>query len=204
MIATSPIDILQRIAPRELLEIDGATGKVEYLGVLCLVLLTKRSLMPYYVLNVADGRLPFTGVIGMSNIVSPEETAGRHLTYLPKYVLSTDPLLRRSDSEIRELFMEGVNRLFPDLEPAEIEAAHIHRAFRVQPLQVLGYSRLVPDVTTRNADFYVLNTAQFVNGTLNNNNVVRAVDEFVETHRSGFRAATATSDEPAMASGFGG
>ena len=61
-----------------------------------MVLVTRKPLVPYYVVNIADERIPFTGVIGMSNIVSLEETAGRHLTYLPKYVLSDDPLLKQT------------------------------------------------------------------------------------------------------------
>ena len=44
----------------------------------------------------------------MSNVVAREETAGRCLTYLPKYVLSTDPLLQRPDEELRALFFNGL------------------------------------------------------------------------------------------------
>jgi hypothetical protein len=58
----------------------------------------------------------------------------------------------------------------------------MHRAVKVQPLQVLHYSRFIPSVTTENEDFFVLNTSQFVNCTLNNNEVVRAVDAFLAEH----------------------
>jgi hypothetical protein len=61
---------------------------------------------------------------------------------------------------------------------------HVNRAERVQPLQVLDYSRKVPAVTTRHGDFFVLNTAQFVNATLNNNEVIGAVNAFHEQHGS--------------------
>ena len=60
---------------------------------------------------------------------------------------------------------------------------HINRAPVVQPLQVVDYSNIVPGVKTRHPSFFVLNTSQFVNGTLNNNEVVRSVDEFMTTHR---------------------
>jgi protoporphyrinogen oxidase len=135
--------------------------------------------VPYYIVNIADARIPFTGVIGMSNLVSPRELAGYHLTYLPKYVLSDDPFLRRTDDDLRRVFGEGLRVMFPDLDAAEVQSLHVNRAFKVQPLQVLDYSTLVPRVTTRHEDFFVLNTAQFVNATLNNNEVARAVDEFL-------------------------
>jgi hypothetical protein len=44
---------------------------------------------------------------------------------------------------------------------------------------VVDYSLLVPTFTTKHPDFFVLNTSQFVNCTLNNNEVVRAVDDFL-------------------------
>jgi hypothetical protein len=95
-------------------------------------------------------------------------------------VLSDDPFLRRSDEEVRTMFFAGLRLMFPDLKPEEIEGVYINRAVKVQPLQVLGYSSLVPRVTTEHEDFFVLNTSQFVNGTLNNNEVIGAVDGFIE------------------------
>jgi protoporphyrinogen oxidase len=184
VIFTSPVNVLQHVAPTGLATVEGHNGSVEYLGVVCTVLVTRKPLVPYYVVNIADRRIPFTGIIGMSNLVSPQETAGRQLTYLPKYVLSDDPLLRRPDEEIRKLFFDGLRVMFSNVEEYGIEGVHINRALKVQPLQVLNYSTFVPKVVTAHNDFFVLNTSQFVNCTLNNNEVVRAVDTFLEQHGS--------------------
>ena len=51
----------------------------------------------------------------------------------------------------------------------------------MQPLQVLGYSQRVQFPRTLHRDFYVVNTAQFVNTTLNNNEVINAVNAFMQT-----------------------
>jgi protoporphyrinogen oxidase len=182
VVFTGPVNVLQKVAARELLKVANSDSLVEYLGVICMVLVTRKPLVPYYVVNIADERIPFTGVIGMSNVVSLQETAGRHLTYLPRYVLSDDPLLQWTDEELRMLFLHGVSLLFPDLKAEEIEGVHINRAIKVQPLQVLNYSSLVPQVVTEHEDFFVLNTSQFVHGTLNNNEVIHAVDDFVQTY----------------------
>jgi protoporphyrinogen oxidase len=182
VVCTSPVDVLRRLAGEELLLVTTPGRTVEYLGVVCLVLVTRRPITPYYVLNIADPRVPFTGVIGMSTVVSSEETAGFYLTYFPKYVLSDDPLLREPEEAIRKTFLHGVSLMYPDLRDEDIVAAHVNRAMKVQPLQVLGYSSMVPQVTTRHEDFYVLNSSQFVNATLNNNEVIRAVNDFLTTH----------------------
>lgn len=41
-------------------------------------------------------------------------------------------------------------------------------------------------MATRHKDFFVLNTSQFVNSTLNNNAVIGAVNEFVQAHGRNF------------------
>lgn len=185
VICTSPVPVLEKIAAPGLLEVTGAgDAGVEYLGVVCPVLVSRKPLVPYYVVNIADQTLPFTGVIGMSTVIDPAQTAGRYVTYLPKYVLSTDDYLRRDNASIEAEFMDGVRRMLPDFDLSSIESVHVHRAIKVQPLQVLGYSDLVPKVSTQAAGFHVLNTTQFVNSTLNNNEVIGAVDRFHEEYRA--------------------
>ena len=178
VVFTGPTNVLRATADPSLVEVPQAGGDVEYLGVVCMVVATRKPFTPYYVLNIGDERVPFTGVIGMSTVVDPLETAGLHVTYLPKYVLSTDPLLAVPDEEIRASFLPALHAMYPDLEAAGIESVHINRAVKVQPLQVLGYSSLVQPARTRHGDFYVVNTAQFVNNTLNNNEVIRNVNRF--------------------------
>jgi protoporphyrinogen oxidase len=180
VVFTGPVSALQAVADAALCRVEQPEGaSVEYLGVICLVLVTRGPLVPYYVVNIADARVPFTGIIGMSNLVSTQETAGMHLTFLPKYVHSDDPLLRAPEAQLRQLFLEGLHVMFPDLNPDEIESIHVNRAVKVQPLQVLRYSRLVPSVDTPHPDFFVLNTSQFASSSLNNNEVIRLVDQFV-------------------------
>lgn len=120
----------------------------------------------------------------MNTLVKPEYTGGHYMTYFPKYVLSTDPILKKSDEELTEWFMDGVRTMYPDLKEEEIVSVHMNRAFKVQPLQVLNYSEIVPQAETAHPDFYILNTSQFVNDTLNNNSVARHVKRFVEKYET--------------------
>lgn len=183
VVCTSPVPVLRKLVDASLLRVTDASRPVEYLGVICVVIVSKAPLVRYYVVNIADEKIPFTGVIGMTNVVDRKNTSGRHLTYLPKYVLSTDPLFSRSDEEITDEFLGGVRRMLPDFDTGSIESVHVNRAERVQPLQVLDYSQTVPGVATTHPDLYVLNTAQFVNATLNNNEVIGAVNRFYSENR---------------------
>jgi protoporphyrinogen oxidase len=195
VVFTGPTSVLERVTRPELASVDHGGSRVEYLDVVCTVLVTRKPLLPYYVLNIADEQIPFTGVIGISNIVPPSETGGFHLTYLPKYLPSDDPLFRRPDEEIRSIFLDGLGRMLPDYKMANVVSTHVNRAAKVQPLQVVGYSKAVPRCRTLHQDFFVLNTAQFLFGTLNNNEVIGAVNNFVRLYADQWAGEGAVSGD---------
>ena len=122
-----------------------------------------------------------------------------HLTYLPKYVLSTDEELNRPEEEVRNEFLAGLRLIFPDVSDDDIVSCRIHRAIKVQPLQVLNFSEKIPTTVTQHPDFFVHNTAQFVNNTLNNNEVIRAVDTFMTSYGEHLEASVDTPDTSMVA-----
>src|SRR4030095_145500 len=68
VIFTGPVNVLQKVTASEIMKVTNNSVAVEYLGVVCMALVTRKPFTPYYVLNIADDRIPFTGVIGMSNV----------------------------------------------------------------------------------------------------------------------------------------
>ncbi len=183
VIFTAPLNVLEKVADPDLFHITNNRHHIDYLGVVCLALTTRVSLCPFYVLNLADPSLPFTGVIGMSSLVDLKETSDEHLTYFPKYITADHPYWGMSDEAIIELFMKGVRELYPDLKDSDIESVHLNRAWKVQPLQVLNYSLKIPKVQNGHPDFYVLNTSQFTRDTLNNNTVAKHIESFLAKHQ---------------------
>lgn len=180
VIATAPSHIIEQLVPELSPEYRQRLKEVKYLGMVCIVLLLNRALTPYYTMNLTDHSVPFTGVIEMTNLISLEETVGRHLVYLPKYTAPGDPLFEASDEEVWALFQHSFRRMFPDLTDANIERRFIFREKLVQPLPVLHYSDRVPAMRTNVSGLLVANTTQIINSTLNNNEMVkiarRAVD----------------------------
>lgn len=179
VIFTAPLNVLEKVASRDIFKISKNDRTVEYLGVICMALITKKPMTPYYVLNIADKEVPFTGVIGMSSLVDIEQTDGNYITYFPQYVTADHEYWSKSNEELKTLFLDGVKHLYPEFDMTQIQSSHIHSAFKVQPLQVLNYSEIIPKIRTKHPDFYVLNTSQFVNDTLNNNSVVHHVEHFM-------------------------
>jgi len=179
VIATIPSRPLAQIAPQLDSQYVKKLQEVKYLGVVCFVLVLKRQLSPYYVTNLTEEDIPFTGIIEMSNLISGEETAGRHLVYLPKYTAPGDPLFEAPEEQIWANFETHLKRVVPDLQPSDIEKRYLFRERYVQPVPVRHYSSLVPDMLTNVDGLLVANTTQIINSTLNNNEMVKIAQRAV-------------------------
>jgi protoporphyrinogen oxidase len=176
---TAPTRFAWPLLSEEMTRIAGrhsANDSSTYLGVVCLNVVLRRPLTRYYVLNIADDRIPLTGLIEMTALIDPaEETRGLSLVYLPRYVDSEDPFLRADDRIVYdELFTKGLKTLFPDLAADDVVSWHVQRAPYVQPLQLV--TDVVPPqgnrLPDRDAPLSFVNTTCLACPTLNNNEVV--------------------------------
>ncbi len=161
--------ILQMVENRDSHPYWNQLEKVEYLGVICLKLILNRKLSPYYVINLLDRQLPFTGIIEATNIVPPNEVGGKHIVYLPKYLPASDALNRLSDEEVRNLFLAGLKKVYPDLADSDMLHCDVSRERYVQPLQELNYLDRTSGFQTPVENLYMVNTSMIYNSTLNNN-----------------------------------
>jgi protoporphyrinogen oxidase len=180
VISTIPSTLLANIAPELGTEYVRKLKAVKYLGIVCFVLVLKRRLSPFYVTNLVEEDIPFTGVIEMTNLIAPEETGGRHLVYLPKYTSPGDPLFDASEEEIWSLFKQHLLRVVPELRDSDIESRFLFRERFVQPVPVLHYSDIVPAMQTDVPGLILANTTRIINSTLNNNAMVAIARQAVD------------------------
>lgn len=140
-----------------------------YLGMVCVVLVLRRSLSPYYLTNVTQ-EAPFTGIVEMTNLIDAEKaTNGQTLVYLPKYTSPSDPLFHLGDQEVWDRFSPMLFRVHPQLRRSDIVSVLVFRERFVQPVPTLKYSARAPTVETGLPHIFVANTSQIINDTLNNN-----------------------------------
>lgn len=143
---------------------------VTYQGIVCASLLLRKPLADFYVTNITEGWVPFTGVIEMTALVDRARFGGHALVYLPRYLTQDDAFWSRSDEEVRELFESALMRLYPSFRRDDVVAFNVSRARHVLALSTLNYSRdLLPPVSTSLPGVAIINSAQIANGTLNVN-----------------------------------
>jgi len=147
--------------------------KIKYLKLVCGILVLNKSLSPYYVMNLTDPELPFTGFIEATNIVPEGILQGRALIYLPKYMDPGDPFYSCSDEFIKNEFIKGVHKIFDDFSDDSVISFTIAREQYVQPIQEVNYSNNINEMKTPIQNLYYVNTTMILNSTLNNNEVVK-------------------------------
>ncbi|CAN5361617.1 NAD(P)/FAD-dependent oxidoreductase [soil metagenome] len=184
VILTCPSNVAAKIAEDLSKHEKQDLENIRYQGIVCASILTKCSLSNFYVTNITD-EAPFTGVIEMSALVDKKEFGRNSLIYLPKYVAPDDGLFDRTDDEVKGLFLDALEKMYPHFKQKDVLAFKVSRVRQVFPLPVLNYSRDLPSSKTSVDGLYVINSSHIVNGTLNVNETVRLAEDFVshELHK---------------------
>jgi protoporphyrinogen oxidase len=180
VIATTPNPVIKGLLPDLPAEFQSKLATARYLGVICVSLVLNKPLTPFYVTNLTDPDLPFTGLIETTNVIPPEIFNGKTLIYLPKYVTPSDSLNEKTDTEIIDVFLKALKKMFPDLVDEDIIARAVHREPYVQPLQEIGYSEKIVPMKTPIKNVYIANTTMILNSTLNNNEVIKLARKAAE------------------------
>ena len=167
---------------RKLLSADLAAQAPEdhcrYLGVICVIVRTSRSVSPYYTLNITDRRIPLTTVVETTHVVDPAH-AGGHLLYIAKYVDPSHPDLRRDAAEVEADYLGYARTIFPSLADDEILGTVVQRAPAVEPVHLIGGAARLPSMFPA-PGLALASTAHVYPETVNGQAVLGIVDRVVD------------------------
>lgn len=174
VVLTLPTPLARTLLPPEGAATDTRWAQLqEYLGIVCMLLVLRRPLTPYYTLNITDARVPFTGVIETTNLVDPHEVGGYHLVYLPKYVAPDSPYARKDNDTLTAEFLNHLRTMFPDLADDDIAAIRIGRERYVEPLHPVGATDRIPPIASPIAGLFLANTTQIYPALTNGESSIR-------------------------------
>jgi protoporphyrinogen oxidase len=177
VIVTLPSDIASRLCP-ELTESEKQKlTNVDYLSVICVAVLLDKSISDFYVTNITDTWVPFTGIIEMTALVDKKYLDGKTLVYLPKYVVKDDPLFNETDKNLEIYFIDNLKKMYPDITDENIQFVGVAKAKHVITVAKLNYSNLLPPVRTSIPNIHIINTAHIKDGTLNVNETIRVAED---------------------------
>lgn len=181
VVCTTTGNVTSRLCP-DLLDAEHKRLKaIRYLGILCTSVVLEEPISPYYVTNITDTNIPFTGIIEMSALVSRQEFGGKSLVYLPKYVSSDDPLWQKSDSEIEADFLATLQKMYPSFAKNRVIATRTSRVKEVFALPNAAFFENVAPIQTSRPGLFVVNSSQILHGTLNVNETVNLAEQSLPT-----------------------
>lgn len=181
VIMTCPSAVIPRICPQLTNKEQDQFRDIQYLGIICASVLLKKPLGPYYVTNITDTWVPLTAVIEMTTIVDPQELGGRHLVYLPKYLMADDPTFQWTDAEIESRFLETLEKMYPAFDRSNVDAFRVSRVRNVMALPTLRFSEQLPPMRTSVPGVFAVNSGYILKGNLNVNETMELADEAFRT-----------------------
>jgi protoporphyrinogen oxidase len=121
----------------------GYACDIDFQGSVCAVVGMDESLTDTYWLNIAD-EAPFGALIEHTNFVPPERYGGEHLLYCASYVQDYDEdLWNMSAAEVEELWLSGIEELFPDFSRESVNWMKVAHQTDTAPIYEMGYLDMV-------------------------------------------------------------
>jgi protoporphyrinogen oxidase len=171
VVATIPYPQYQGLLPESLR--NTSPKKVEYLGVVSILLMLKSPLTTYHTLNLIDDGIPYTAIIETTNVIEPALVGGRHLVYIPKYLAPENRhWSTRSDEDLRSECFEHLTTMFPGFDQSNVVHAVIHRERFVEPLYTIGFHRDIPPLEGPVPGLFVVNNSHTYPFLLNCESIV--------------------------------
>jgi len=129
--------------PNVLESLTGYECDIDFQGTVCSVISMDESLTDTYWLNIADDA-PFGALIEHTNFIPQSNYGGEHLLYVPRYIQSPDEdVWQMSDDEVEDLWLSGIEDLFPDFDRESVNWIRTSRNPRTAPVYERGYLDMV-------------------------------------------------------------
>lgn len=162
VICTLPTQLLLNITPDLPEEYRNRIKKLEGLGALTMVMSLKKKFFAdgTYWLNINERTLPFLAVVEHTNLVDSKYYNREHLLYIGNYLQPTHKYFTNSESEMIDVYTEGLRKINPKFNKDWINDTYLFKANFAQPIVPLNYSKSIPDIQTPLEGLYLANMQQ--------------------------------------------
>lgn len=144
------------------------TSQIHYQAINCMILELKKSLSPYYWLNVLDTDISFIGFIEHTNLV-PKKMYGRHVVYVFNYLQASNPIYTMKPEDVFDLYTKDIKKIFPQFKKTDVINWQLARNPFATPIYNGKYSKKMPPIRITDT-LFLANTSQVYPEDRNVNN----------------------------------
>ena len=131
-----------------------------YQATACLVLTLKKSLSPFYWMNISDTSMPFVAVIEHTNLVKSSNYNNKHIIYVSNYLTQDNLLYRMDAAELLEYYLPYLQKINPEFNREWVEDCFLWKDEAAQPIISTNYSQHITEHRTSIDGLYLANTTQ--------------------------------------------
>ena len=98
--------------------------KMKYTSARTMMIFSKKSLTPYYWINIGDRNIPFGGIIEHTNMENKENYNNTNIIYISNYMYKSDRLYNLNENKLFDEylpFLQKINRNFVKEDVIKIE-----------------------------------------------------------------------------------
>jgi protoporphyrinogen oxidase len=166
---------LVRVLPDQLQHLLRAYPQ-RHLGGVCLVLKLKRSVSPYYSVNICDPT-PITSVVETSHVVGTEHTDGLRLAYLPRYCETSAADFTEDDESIYRRYTAMLAQLSPGFSDDDVVDWTVQRTQVIEPVHAIGHTPRIAPFFPGVPGLALASASQIYPRLLNGESVVQLAEE---------------------------
>jgi len=160
VIVTVPAPIFAKITPDLAKNYRQQIENKKFLTVCNLLLVLKKSLMPFYWLNINDASFPFVVAAEQTNLVPKSWYQNKIILNFGDYLEENDQKFTFTKEEALKHYLPYLKRINPQFSQDWVESAYFFQAPFAQQVVDVKYSKTIPEIKTPIKNLYLATMAQ--------------------------------------------
>jgi protoporphyrinogen oxidase len=161
VISTVALPALDRLVPDQTDRYFERIRKVDYIGVVCMLLSLREPFGANFWTNINDHRISFNGVIEQTALNKNLRRLGLNVLYVPFYLPTSEPRYSASAEELFAEYSPMLSIVNPRFSAAWVKEYHVFRTPYAQPIFTTHFIDLMPEHQTPIRGLYVTDSTQF-------------------------------------------
>jgi protoporphyrinogen oxidase len=160
VVSTVALPLVCRMLPEECADYRSRLERVQFIGVVCMILKLSRQLTDSFWVNINDSRVPFNGIIEYTNLNPRPELSGRKIAYIPYYLMTSNERYSCSDGDLLQEYSAALRLVSDDFSLERIQDWRVFRDPYAQAICTTNFSELVPEQKSPIKGFYLIDSTQ--------------------------------------------
>jgi protoporphyrinogen oxidase len=144
VISTAPLPYVPALIEADAPALAERYKGFDNVGVVCVIHKLKRQVSPNFWVNISDPAMTIPGFVEFSNL----RPTGDVIVYVPYYMPTTHPKFGWTDEALADESFGYLQRVNPELTPADRLGVHVGRLRYAQPVCDVGFAAKVPPAKT--------------------------------------------------------